>query len=77
LDELEEAEAKASLIWIIGEYADKIDNADVLLGFYVDAFTEESYAVSLFLRKQDPLSHRVRAVMLFLHHLVRNRTDET
>lgn len=45
LDELDEPEAKASLIWIIGEYANKIDNADELLGIFVDSFTEESYAV--------------------------------
>lgn len=43
---MDEPEAKASLIWIIGEYANKIDNADELLGIFVDSFTEESYAVS-------------------------------
>ncbi|CAL1697773.1 unnamed protein product [Somion occarium] len=62
LDELDEPEAKASLIWIIGEYANKIDNADELLGIFVDSFTEESYpvqlqtltaVVKLFLRKPD------------------------
>ncbi|KAF4612406.1 hypothetical protein D9613_003746 [Agrocybe pediades] len=47
LDELDEPEAKASLIWIIGEYANKIDNADELLGIFVDSFTEESYPVQL------------------------------
>ena len=45
LDELDEPEAKASLIWIIGEYAKKIDNADELLSIFVDTFTEESYPV--------------------------------
>ena len=45
LDELDEPEAKASLIWIIGEYANTIDNADELLGIFVDTFTEESYSV--------------------------------
>ena len=47
LDELDEPEAKASLIWIIGEYAKKIDNADELLGIFVDTFTEESYPVRI------------------------------
>ncbi|KAF8736351.1 hypothetical protein AX14_000464 [Amanita brunnescens Koide BX004] len=47
LDELDEPEAKASLIWIIGEYASKIDNADELLAIFVDSFTEESYQVQL------------------------------
>lgn len=45
LDELDEPEAKASLIWIIGEYAEKIENADELLGTFLDAFREESYPV--------------------------------
>jgi vesicle coat complex subunit len=45
LDELDEPEAKASLIWIIGEYANKIDNADELLNIFVETFVEESYAV--------------------------------
>ncbi|KAG9310856.1 armadillo-type protein [Chiua virens] len=47
LEELDEPEAKASLIWIIGEYAEKIDNADELLSTFVDTFTEESYQVQL------------------------------
>jgi AP-1 complex subunit beta-1 len=47
LEELDEPEAKASLIWIIGEYANKIDNADELLGIFVDTFTEEAYPVQL------------------------------
>ena len=45
MDELDEPEAKASLIWIIGEYASKIDNADELLAIFVDSFTEEAYPV--------------------------------
>jgi AP-1 complex subunit beta-1 len=34
------------LIWIIGEYAEKIENADELLAIFLDGFKEESYAVS-------------------------------
>jgi len=49
LDELDEPEAKASLIWIIGEYANSIDNAGDLLSIFVDTFIEEAYAVSAFL----------------------------
>ncbi|KAF9006995.1 adaptin N terminal region-domain-containing protein [Cyathus striatus] len=72
LDELDEPEAKASLIWIIGEYANKIDNADELLGVFVDTFTEESYAVQLqtltavvklFLRKPDSSQGIVQRVL--------------
>lgn len=47
LEELDEPEAKASLIWIIGEYANKIENADELLNIFVDTFTEESYSVRI------------------------------
>jgi len=48
LEELDEPEAKASLIWIIGEYAEKIDNAVELLTIFVDSFGDDAYAVRLF-----------------------------
>jgi vesicle coat complex subunit len=48
LDDLDEPEAKASLIWIIGEYAEKIENADELLRIFLETFKEEPYAVSVF-----------------------------
>ncbi|KIO21140.1 hypothetical protein M407DRAFT_130485, partial [Tulasnella calospora MUT 4182] len=47
LDSLDDPEAKASLIWIIGEYADKIDNADELLAIFVQSFSDEAYQVQL------------------------------
>ncbi|KAJ9478880.1 AP-1 complex subunit beta-1 [Pseudozyma hubeiensis] len=45
LEELDEPEAKGSLIWILGEYADKISNAEDLLAHFLDSFTEEPYQV--------------------------------
>lgn len=48
LEELDEPEAKASLIWIIGEYAEKIDNAVELLTIFVDSFGDDAYAVRSF-----------------------------
>ncbi|KAJ7058271.1 adaptin N terminal region-domain-containing protein [Mycena amicta] len=72
LDELDEPEAKASLIWIIGEYANKIDNADELLNIFVDTFVEESYSVQLqtltavvklFLKKPDSSQGIVQLVL--------------
>lgn len=45
LDELDEPEAKASLIWILGEYADKIGNADELIGTFLDNYAEEPIQV--------------------------------
>lgn len=47
LDTLDEPEAKASMIWIIGEYAERIENADELLEIFVDAFHDESPQVQL------------------------------
>lgn len=45
LEELDEPEAKGSLIWILGEYADKISNAEDLLAHFLDSFTDEPYQV--------------------------------
>ncbi|KAG8908255.1 beta-adaptin [Tulasnella sp. 403] len=72
LEVLDEPEAKASLIWIIGEYADKIDNADELLAVFVQTFAEESYqvqlqtltaVVKLFLKKPDSAQGVVQRVL--------------
>ncbi|KAL4101619.1 hypothetical protein PRIC1_005368 [Phytophthora ramorum] len=47
LDTLDEPEAKASMIWIIGEYAERIDNADELLESFMDSFDDETAQVQL------------------------------
>ncbi|CAI5745392.1 unnamed protein product [Peronospora destructor] len=47
LDTLDELEAKASMIWIIGEYAERIDNADELLESFIDSFDDEAAQVQL------------------------------
>ncbi|KAI4338682.1 hypothetical protein MLD38_023708 [Melastoma candidum] len=47
LDTLDEPEAKASMIWIIGEYAERIDNADELLESFLESFPEEPSQVQL------------------------------
>ncbi len=41
IDELDEPEARGSLIWIVGEYAEKISNADEILESFVEGFMEE------------------------------------
>ena len=60
LESLDEAEARASMIWIVGEYAERIDNADELLEQFLESFPEEpaevqlqlvTAAVKLFLKK--------------------------
>ncbi|MCJ1308232.1 hypothetical protein MMC25_001885 [Agyrium rufum] len=47
LDSLDEAEAKAAMIWVIGQYADRIDNSDVLLEDFLDSFADEPVEVQL------------------------------
>ncbi len=41
IDDLDEPNARGSLIWIVGEYAEKISNADDILTGFVDGFKEE------------------------------------
>lgn len=62
LEDLDEPEAKASLVWILGEYAEKIDNSEDLLASFLDGFIDEPYQVQfqilvaivkLFLKKPD------------------------
>jgi AP-1 complex subunit beta-1 len=47
LETLDEPEAKSSMIWIIGEYCDRIDNADDLLDTFLDTFQDETPLVQL------------------------------
>eukprot|EP01134_Creolimax_fragrantissima_P004200 CFRG4200T1 len=47
LDTLDEPEAKASMIWIIGEYAGRIDNADEILEQFLDNYLDEGPVVQL------------------------------
>lgn len=47
LDSLDEPEARAAMIWIVGEYAERIDNADELLESFLEGFHDESTQVSL------------------------------
>uniref|UniRef100_A0A3P8W0U0 AP complex subunit beta n=1 Tax=Cynoglossus semilaevis TaxID=244447 RepID=A0A3P8W0U0_CYNSE len=50
LDSLDEPEARAAMIWIVGEYAERIDNADELLESFLEGFHDESTQVQLQLR---------------------------
>ena len=53
LETLDEPEAKASMIWIIGQYAERIDNADELLETFLETFEEEDPSVQLQVRNDD------------------------
>jgi AP-1 complex subunit beta-1 len=72
LDTLDEPLAKASMIWIIGEYAERIDNADELLDTFLETFEEEDPAVQLqlltatvkcFLKNPDDTQDMVQRVL--------------
>mmetsp|Transcript_14940 Transcript_14940/g.52439 ORF Transcript_14940/g.52439 Transcript_14940/m.52439 type:complete len:932 (+) Transcript_14940:64-2859(+) len=47
LDSLDEPEAKGAMIWIIGEYADRIDNSTELLEHFLENFMDEPPSVQL------------------------------
>lgn len=69
LDDMDEPEAKASLVWILGEYAEQIDNSDEQLAYFVEQFVDDepevqfqtlSAIVKLFLKKpESPLAQRI------------------
>ncbi|KAI9658118.1 MAG: beta-adaptin [Trizodia sp. TS-e1964] len=72
IDELDEPNARGSLIWIVGEYAEKINNADEILAGFVDGFMEEftqtqlqilTAVVKLFLKKPDQSQALVQKVL--------------
>ncbi|KAI8096263.1 adaptin N terminal region-domain-containing protein [Halteromyces radiatus] len=42
LDTLDEPEAKAAMIWMLGEYADRIDNVIDLMTYFFDFFHDEN-----------------------------------
>lgn len=47
LDSLDEPEAKAAMVWVIGQYASRIENSDVLLEDFLFSFQEEPVEVQL------------------------------
>lgn len=59
LDILDEPEAKAAMIWIIGQFADKINNSDELLDDLVYTFLEEPTEVSPARHLREALIERV------------------
>ena len=72
IDELDEPNARASLIWIVGEYAEKISNAGEILAGFVDGFAEEfsqtqlqilTAVVKLFLKKPQAAQGLVQKVL--------------
>ena len=82
LDSLDEPDAKASMVWIIGEYADRIDNAEELIGAFLDTFLDEASdvqlqlltaTVKLFLKK--PSSGPQNLIQKVLHQATSDTDD--
>ena len=48
IDALDEPDARAAMVWIIGQYADRIDNAEELMEDLTYNFLSESAEVSAF-----------------------------
>ncbi|KAF2173378.1 hypothetical protein M409DRAFT_61818 [Zasmidium cellare ATCC 36951] len=72
IDDLDEPNARGSLIWIVGEYAEKISNAGDILAGFVDGFNEEftqtqlqilTAVIKLFLKKPDQSQGLVQKVL--------------
>lgn len=62
LENLDDPEAKASMIWILGEYSDRIDDATAQIAHFIESFLDEpplvqlqllTATVKLFLKKPD------------------------
>ena len=77
LDTLDNSEAKASMVWIIGEYAERIDNAGELLDGFLESFSEETTAVQLqlltatvklFLKRPQIAQEMVKRVLALVTH---------
>ncbi|KAB7500218.1 AP-2 complex subunit beta [Armadillidium nasatum] len=77
LDTLDEPEARASMIWIIGEYAERIDNADELLESFLEGFHDENTQVQLqlltaivklFLKRPTDTQELVQQVLTSVYH---------
>ena len=70
---LDNTEARASMIWIIGQYCDLIDNSQTLIADFAENFTNEAKAVqlailnasvALFLKLKDDASQELVASVL-------------
>jgi len=87
LEVLDEPEAKASMIWILGEYAERIDNVDELLDSFLTNFHDEptmvqmqllTGIVKLFLKKPQQTQDMVSKVLKYAteecnNHDIRDR----
>ena len=71
IDELDEPNARGSLIWIVGEYAEKISNAGDILGGFVDGFAEEFSQVCTTEAIRDTFSNKTQTQLQILTAVVK------
>jgi vesicle coat complex subunit len=82
LDALDEPEAKAAMVWILGQFADKIDNVDELLEDQVYNFLDEpaevckSISLRTFLRTSPGPTRTSDSCRKAFHLQVASRGDE-
>ncbi|VDC06583.1 unnamed protein product [Peniophora sp. CBMAI 1063] len=80
LDLLDEPEAKAAMIWILGQFADRIDNADDLLDDLTYNFLEETTEVQLALLtasvKLFIYKSNVQSVKTLVHKVLKWATED-
>jgi len=77
---IDEPESKAAFIWILGEFADKIEGVDKMIQHYVDSFSDETTHVCLqiltaackmYIKKPDDCEELVMKVL----HLASEQSD--
>lgn len=71
LDQLDEPEAKSAMIWVIGQYANIIENADELLDDLLYTFLEEAVEVWLVI----PLQHLILIKYRYNWHCSRQQSN--
>lgn len=72
LKRIDEPDAKAAMIWILGEYADLIDDVEKFIAYFTESFNDESIKVQLaaltacvkmYLRKPDESEEIVMSIL--------------
>ena len=72
LEHYTEPEPKAAIVWIIGEYADKIENSETMIEQLTESFLEEpdpvklsllTATVKLYLKKPDESEELIHKVL--------------
>lgn len=71
-DEFYEIDSKAAIIWIVGEYAEKIPDVEKMMEGFIDNFLEENIkvqltlltaAVKLFLKKPESAEDVIKRIL--------------